>query len=110
MPIPRKVATSSTLILTSVAVRRQSDGILVIVRGDGPLRYQIVPVDFRRLVLDFPGGTSSLSFNVLPIGHALLSQIRIGQNGHKLRLVFDLTKRVKYAIKEGLNFLAIQFK
>ena len=110
MPIPRKVLTSSTLILTSVAVRRQSDGILVIVRGDGPLRYQIVPVDFRRLVLDFPGGTSSLSFKVLPIGHALLSQIRIGQHGQKLRLVFDLTKRVKYAIKEGLNFLAIQFK
>lgn len=110
MPIPRKVLTSSTLILTSVAVRRQSDGILVIVRGDGPLRYQIVPVDFRRLVLDFPGGTSSLSFKVLQIGHAMVSRIRIGQNGNKLRLVFDLTKRVKYAIKEGLNFLAIQFK
>ena len=82
----------------------------MIIRGKGPLRYQVVPVDVRRLVLDFPGGISSLSFRVLPVGHAILSKIRIGQDDRKLRLVFDLTIRAQYAIKKGLDFLAVQFK
>lgn len=91
-------------------MRRQTKGVIVFIRGEGRLSYQVVPVDAFRLVLDFPGGTSSLSFKVLPIKHAILNRIRIGQDGKKLRLVFDLTKRVKFAIKEGIGFLAVQFK
>lgn len=110
MAIPGKVLTAGSLTLTSIAVRRQAKGVLVVIRGDGPLRYQIVPVDSLSLVLDFPGGSSSLSFRVLPVGHVMLSQIRIGQDRRRLRLVFDLTTRAQYAIKTGLDFLAVQFK
>jgi len=102
--------TATTLRLTSVAVRRQSKTVTVIIRGEGLFKYQIIPVDVLRLVLDFPGGVSLLRFRTLPVRHAILHQIRIGQHQQKLRVVFELAQQAEYAIKAEHEFLAVQFK
>ena len=101
--------STPTLKLTSVAVKRESDVVTVFIQGKGFFNYQIVPVDVLKLVLDFPGAISLLSFRTLRVGHALLRQIRIGQHEKKLRLVFELAQRADHAIKTGREVLAIQF-
>ncbi len=98
------------LTLTGVTVQRHSEEITVIIRGHGPFRYQMVSIDSSRLAMDFPGGVSSLSFQLLSVENHLLKQIRIGQHPNKLRLVFDVTQPLRYAVKRGSNFLAIRFK
>lgn len=99
----------STLHLTSVAVKRKPDAVTVFIQGRGLFQYQIVPVNGLRLVLDFPGAISLLSFRTLPVGHPILHQIRIGQHPKKLRLVFELTQPAHHAIKTGREVLAVQF-
>ena len=110
MPIPSIAVTAPTLKLTSVAVKREPNAVTVIIQGKGLFTYQIIPVDVFRLVLDFPGAVSLLSFRTIPVGHTILNQIRIGQHQKKLRLVFVLTQRADYAIKKGREVLAVQFK
>ena len=101
--------SAPTLQLTSVAVKRKSDAVTVFIQGKGLFRYQIVPVDVLRFVLDFPGAISLLSFRTLPVGHTILHQIRIGQHQKKLRLVFELVQPAHHAIKTGRKVLAVQF-
>jgi len=101
--------STPTLKLTSVAVKRESNAVTVFIQGKGLFKYQIVPVDVLRFVLDFPGAISLLSFRTLGVGHAILRQIRIGQHEKKLRLVFDLAQRADHAIKKGREVLAVQF-
>ncbi len=101
--------SAPTLKLTSVAVKRQPDTVTVFIQGKGLFRYQIVPVDVLRFVLDFPGAISLLSFRTLPVGHAILHQIRIGQHQKKLRLVFELAQPADHTIKTGREVLAVQF-
>jgi len=98
------------LVLTGVVVQRKREGILVIISGHGPFKYIATSWDPFRLILDFPGGRSSLSFHELQVNGVILKRIRIGEHEDTLRLVFDLAQRVRYAVKEGINFMAVQFK
>ena len=97
-------------MLTGVVVQRKQEGIIVIISGHGPFKYLATSWDPFRFILDFPGGTSSLSFHELQVGDVMLKRIRIGEHEDKLRLVFDLAQRVRYAVREGINFMAVQFK
>ena len=99
----------ATLKVTSVAVKRNPDAVSVFIQGKGLFRYQIVPVDVLRFVLDFPNAISLLSFRTLRVRHAILHQIRIGQHPKKLRLVFELAQPAEHAIKSGREMLAVQF-
>jgi hypothetical protein len=96
--------------LTGILVQRRSKDVTVLIRGKEPFIYLANRIDSYRLVLDFPGGTSSLSFRELPVDHPMLKRIRIGRHQEKLRLVFDLVRRVRYAIKKSDHSLAVQFR
>lgn len=75
----------------------------VVIQGDGPLTYQLRPIDPHRLSLDLLNAVSGFRFRALPVDHHLLKRIRIGQHSKTLRMVFDLnhplTKGLRYAIK-----------
>jgi len=98
------------LTLTEVTVQRQPASVTVILRGQGPIHYQPVAIHKSQLALDLSDSFSSLKFDKLQVGHRLLKDIRIEQYTQKLRLVFALAARVRYAIKVSGNVLAIQFK
>ena len=89
--------------IQKIAVQRGVNDLTIVVQGNGPLTYRLSPVDPIRLSLDLPYVVSGIRFQVLPIEHPLLKQIRIGQHPKKLRLVFDLNhpldKGLRYAIK-----------
>lgn len=94
-------------LLTKVAVQREVNAVTVVLHGNGPLAYRIVPVGARRLSLDLPLVKSGIQFRELPIEHRLLERIRIGQHPKKLRVVFDLnpqlSSHVRYAVKAKGN-------
>ena len=96
--------------LTNVTVRRQIDHVKVFLRGQGSNRYHVILVDAYRLALEFPNGSSLLSFSKLSVRHSILKEIRIIRYPKKLHLVFELTPHVRYAVKIGIDGLAIQFK
>ncbi|GJL56561.1 MAG: hypothetical protein NPIRA02_36930 [Nitrospirales bacterium] len=82
----------------------------VFLRGHGNIHYQPIAIHALRLALDFSDSISSLSFATLHVHHHLLEAIHIEQYSQKLRLVFTLAVRVKYAITVRKNVLAIQFR
>ena len=90
-------------VIQKIAVQRGVDDLTIVVQGNAPLTYRFSPVDSTRLSLDLPYVVSGIRFQVLPVDHRLLRQIRIGQHPKKLRLVFDLNhpldKGLRYAIK-----------
>ncbi|MCA9473559.1 MAG: AMIN domain-containing protein [Nitrospirales bacterium] len=100
---------ASGLILTAVTVQRRTNHITVFIRGRGNIRFHPHVVSPQLLAVDFPNGSSSLSFQTLQVGHRLLEEVRIEQYPQKLRLAFSLTARVRYAIKTTETFLAVRF-
>jgi len=99
------------LTLTEVTVQRHPTFVTVMLRGKGGrMHYQPVAIHASELALDFSDSISSLKFDKLQVGHHLLQAIRIEQYTQKLRLVFALAARVRYAIKVNGNVLAIRFK
>ncbi len=104
------VSRSVGFILTNVTVRRQVGPVTVFLRGRGSNRYHVILVDAYLLALEFPSGSSLLSFSKLSVRHSILKEIRIIQYPKKLHLVFELTPHVRYAVKIGIEGLAIQFK
>jgi AMIN domain len=98
--------------IKKIAVQRGLDDITIVIQGNGPLTYRLTPVDTQRLSLDLPNVVSAIRFQLLPVDHQLLKQIRIGQHPKKLRLVFDLNhpidKGLQYAIKVVGDQLAMR--
>ena len=90
-------------VIQKIAIRQAANELTIVVKGNGPLAYRLSPVDSLRLSLDLPHAVSGIRFQVLPVDHQLLKQIRIGQHPKKLRLVFDLNlpldEGIIYAIK-----------
>ncbi len=84
----------------------------IVVEVDGRFSYRMFRVDEARLSLDLVNVVSSIRFKELPVDHAILKGIRIGQHLQKLRLVFDLNQvggqGVRYDVKETQNKLVIQ--
>ena len=101
-------------ILTKVAVQRGEQDVTVVVEGNRPMAYKIIPIDAFRLSLDLENVRTSLKFSELPVDHFLLSRIRIGRHRDKLRLVFDLNmalnRELKYAMKARGNQIAVRLE
>ncbi|HJU03750.1 MAG TPA: type IV pilus secretin PilQ [Nitrospiraceae bacterium] len=93
--------TSPAKTMTKVEVLKSAGEATVLVFGDGDFIYEAKRLSNDRLVVDLPNVASTLNMPVLPVDHALLKQIRIGQHTKKVRLVFDLSGSVGYAIKPG---------
>ena len=109
---PFFLASAILPVLTQVAVRRGIDDVTVVVEGDHPMAYKIIPVDTFRLVMDLPRVRTGLTFPELIVDHKILKKIRIGQHQDKLRLVFDLNlalmKDLKYGVKTRGNQVAVK--
>ena len=86
--------------IQKIAIRRGVNELTIVIQGNGPLTYRLVPVGSLRLSLDLPHVVSGIRFRVLSVDHKLLKQIRIGQHPKKLRLVFDL----KHPLDQGLRY------
>jgi type IV pilus assembly protein PilQ len=52
--------------------------------------------------------SSPLKFQILPVDHPLLKQIRIGHHSDRVRLVFDLPQPVQYTVQPGKTQLAVR--
>ncbi len=98
------------LNLTKVAVKRQASQVTVILQGRGRIQYKLVSLHSKLVALDFPDSISSLGFNILPVRHHLLKDVRIEQHPQRLRLAFALVSQARYAIKTSRSALAIQFR
>ena len=97
--------------IQKIAIRRGVNELTIVIQGNGPLTYRLVPVGSLRLSLDLPYVVSGIRFQVLPVDHRLLKQIRIGRHPNKLRLVLDLNhpfhQGLRYAIKAVGDQLAV---
>jgi type IV pilus assembly protein PilQ len=73
-------------------------GLKVIISGDGKFSPEVFMVGKTRLVVDLQDVTNTIIPNTIPIKHALVEKIRIGQHvkPKKARVVLDLTGPITY--------------
>jgi type IV pilus assembly protein PilQ len=95
-------------VMSKVEVQRDEDGATVVILGDGEFVYDVRALKQDRLVVDLPHVSSPLKFQILPVDHPLLKQIRIGHHSDRVRLVFDLTQPVQYTVRPGKTQLAVR--
>ncbi|MBH0198537.1 MAG: type IV pilus secretin PilQ [Nitrospira sp.] len=96
--------------VTHIELRPEEDQITVAIVGDGKLFPAAWLVDDTRLVVDLPAVSSALGQSVINGHHGLLKKIRVGHHADKARLVFDLTDRPVYSIKEDGDTLLVTLK
>ena len=96
--------------VTHIEVRPEDDQVIVAIVGDGKLFPAAWLLDDTRLVVDLPAVSSALSQSVIKGHHGLLKKIRVGHHADKARLVFDLTDRPVYSIKEEGDTLLVTLK
>src|SRR5213079_2376097 len=101
--------TAPEVRLQDVSVTTQPDSVTIIVKTSGEAKYQAELMDRpTRLVLDFDNTTYAWRKTPLTIGPEPLKQIRGSQYRKGVtRLVFELTRKVGYAIREESDGLAI---
>lgn len=106
-PIPSAGLTPATM-LNKVDVQRGDQNVTVVLRGDGGFRYDVSQMDRRRLVLDLHDVGTAFGARAVPVEHELLKQIRVGRHADKVRLVFDLSKPVRYTLTPSPSQLAVR--
>lgn len=94
--------------MSKVDVRRGDGEVSVILLGDGAFAYQVRLLGRDRLVIDLANVDTPLRYQLLPVDHPLLKQIRIGQHSNRVRLVLDLPKPSDYSVEPGPGALAIR--
>ncbi len=90
-PIPDLSSTSQG-VLENIEIEKKQDGVSIKLVGQGLVgRYEdFVLSDPSRIVLDLKGTLSKLKKNKnFTVGTEQLSQVRIGQSGSDVRVVFD---------------------
>lgn len=96
--------------VTHIEVRPEEDQVTVAIVGDGRLFPAASLLNDTRLVVDLPAVSSALGQSVIYGRHGLLKKIRVGHHADKVRLVFDLTDRPVYSIKEDRDSLLVTLK
>ncbi|HEX5647977.1 MAG TPA: type IV pilus secretin PilQ [Nitrospira sp.] len=96
--------------VTHIEVRPEEDQVTVAIVGDGKLFPSAWLLNDTRLVVDLPAVSSALGQSVINGRHVLLKKIRVGHHADKARLVFDLTDRPIYSIKEEGDRLLVTLK
>jgi type IV pilus assembly protein PilQ len=114
-PLPEATATAGTgpagppaRTMSKVDVRRGEGEVSVVLLGDGAFAYQVRQLGRDRLVIDLANVETPLRYQLLPVDHPLLKQIRIGQHSNRVRLVLDLPKPSDYSVEPGPGSLAIR--
>ena len=96
--------------VTHIEVRPEEDQVTVAIVGDGKLFPAASLLNDTRLVVDLPAVSSALGQSVIYGRHGLLKKIRVGHHADKVRLVFDLTDRPVYSVKEDGDTLLVTLK
>lgn len=96
--------------VTHIEVRPEEDQVTVAIVGDGKLFPSAWLLNDTRLVVDLPAVSSALGQSVISGRHALLKKIRVGHHADKARLVFDLTDRPTYSLKEEGDTVLVTIK
>jgi type IV pilus assembly protein PilQ len=87
---PEKAVPSAGKAIT--AITKESDGIVVEVRGGVDSYNSFKLTQPERLVIDLPGVKSALTARFVDIGAFGVGKARIGASAEKVRLVFDAQK------------------
>ena len=96
--------------ITHIEVRPEEGQVTVVIAGDGKLFPSAWLLNDTRLVVDLPAVSSALGQSVINGHHGLLKKIRVGHHVDKARLVFDLTDRPVYSLKEEGDTLLVTLK
>jgi type IV pilus assembly protein PilQ len=107
-PQPPPAGATPARTLTKVDVQRGDGEVTVVILGDGAFTYDARPLNSDRVIVDLINVASPIRLQVLPVDHPVLKQIRIGHHSHKVRLVLDLLKPVKYSVQSGSDRLAVR--
>ena len=81
--------------LTAIDVKKQADGLVVTLQGNGPLKHEYFLVEGKSLVVDIAGAGNKVWPRRQKIDDTWVSQIRIGEHEQPkkfVRVVFDLKK------------------
>jgi len=105
---PPPAGATPARTLTKVEVQRGDGEVTVVILGDGAFTYDARPLNSNRVIVDLVNVASPIRLQVLPVDHPVLKQIRIGHHSHKVRLVLDLLKPVKYSVQSGSDRLAVR--
>ncbi|MBI3610666.1 MAG: type IV pilus secretin PilQ [Nitrospirae bacterium] len=108
-PLSIAPALSAATIISKLTLEPNSDRIHVLITADGVLKPDAFMVEGNRLVVDLPDVTNGIRPNVVPVNHALLKRVRIGQhlNPKKVRVVFDLNTKAAYAVEPSGKQVAV---
>ncbi len=101
-------AVGQAKVMSKVEVQRGDGEATVLILGDGEFTYDVRVLKQNRLVVDLSHVASPLKFQILPVDHPLLKQIRIGHHSDRVRLVFDLPQPVQYTVQPGKTQLAVR--
>lgn len=101
-------AAGQAKMMSKVEVQRGDEDATVVILGDGEFVYDVRALKQDRLVVDLPHVSSPLKFQILPVDHPLLKQIRIGHHSDRVRLVFDLPQPVQYVVVPGKTQLTVR--
>jgi type IV pilus assembly protein PilQ len=107
-PAPSMRASDQAKVMNKVEVQRGDGEATVLILGDGEFTYDVKALKQDRLVVDLSHVASPLKFQILPVDHPLLKQIRIGHHSDRVRLVFDLPQPVQYTVQPGKTQLAVR--
>ena len=93
---------SAAKTLKEIDVQPQTDGLKLVLKGDGQLAYQVSRVRGNRLVVDLSDVTNGTKRSLISVRHPLLKQVRIGshlQPERKVRLVLEVPRTVSYTVE-----------
>jgi len=105
---PAMRSSDQAKVMSKVEVQRGDGEATVLILGDGEFTYDVRALKQDRLVVDLSHVASPLKFQILPVDHPLLKQIRIGHHSDRVRLVFDLPQPVQYTVVPGKTQLAVR--
>ena len=99
---------SDATAVTSVHVTPSESGLVVSIEGNGRFHPETMLLSGPRLVIDLPGTTARVGSRVA-VNEPLLKQIRIGahKDPQKVRVVFDLTRLVRYTVTQDAGTLKV---
>jgi AMIN domain len=89
--------------VSRISIQPDAKGIEIVITGNGKMKPRLFRLKGERLVMDIPGVINKALPNSLPVGHPVVSEIRVGQHYDptKVRLVFYVVEPVDYQIQPG---------
>jgi len=111
-PAPQVAIPSGPRALMAIDVKKQADGLVVTLQGNGPLKHDYFLVEGRSLVVDIAGATNRVRPIKTKVDDPWVSQIRIGEHEQPkkyTRVVFDLKKVGEYRVDSFYDRIVVAF-